>query len=752
MQPDDREVELQSIDTLRDDMPIPTAAAPQRGLTKAGKGEGLRYRHHSAWLLAVYLPLLVIPWVLTAIMMFRPINFPSYQDPTGNVTQTHLAILERWQTAARVLKTIAFTLGLPIVSALLAHGAVVYTQRSRPGQHLNGLQLFILADRMWTSVAKLTHLPKGSSSLYLWLATGLIVITALQPFLQSILIEDETKTIVTCKGHPRWFSGAGLGDSWSSCQRDGLNGVTVGFDPDPALLADCPQLLVFQRTLAKLIDASQADTQMYMWPDIQSARGVEGQFYADGAGRNNFYDVYSGRYSNYSFQNHAGYFVSSITNNTSTGVYREHAARMDSRVRCTNVTTSSFPRTCRGNLPFEANFSHPKTKVGICVEGDSRTAPWSTSRDRQEHSERLWLHVNSTYTQLEPGFTFKCESTSRRGWFELPNLHNNYVAGPLLDVWPSTEELEREFNDYKYPYYKDDMYPEREPPIRTTPSDWGWPALPYSVFPGSDEYLPTPGPLMTAAMAMFGNASVFHAAATANEESYNETVRQICEQVQLPFSRFDLEGTRFTSLVNPCRSFGGEYGDPELQTVIGSFFGQFQDGVVIQTALEVAMFFANEALLTLTTSQKYNYNKRPILSSVGDTVTKPKKSIPGLAIISLLVLLQVVGLLWLAAFIYSAPTWTGNLDADALAQMGAQIRDFGEPRPDLRDTESGSQFVVPLPTSTGLNQPAGQLLKGATDDAGHQKTAALLVGVKLDLEAEVHLTARVKGDIVVGLY
>ncbi|KAF7562836.1 hypothetical protein G7046_g1286 [Stylonectria norvegica] len=62
------------------------------------------------------------------------------------------------------------------------------------------------------------------------------------------------------------------------------------------------------------------------------------------------------------------------------------------------------------------------------------------------------------------------------------------------------------------------------------------------------------------------------------------------------------------------------------------------------------------------------------------------------------------------------------------------------------------QLVLPLPTSTGLSQPAGQLLRGATDDEGKLKTAALLVGIKLDLEAEVHLTARVKGDIVVGLY
>ncbi|KAK7228304.1 hypothetical protein V2G26_000474 [Clonostachys chloroleuca] len=63
-----------------------------------------------------------------------------------------------------------------------------------------------------------------------------------------------------------------------------------------------------------------------------------------------------------------------------------------------------------------------------------------------------------------------------------------------------------------------------------------------------------------------------------------------------------------------------------------------------------------------------------------------------------------------------------------------------------------AQFQVPLPTATGLNAPAGQIIKGAADDNGNLKDAALLLGIKLDLEAEVHLTARVKGDIVVGLY
>ncbi|GKT66299.1 hypothetical protein ColTof3_13638 [Colletotrichum tofieldiae] len=60
---------------------------------------------------------------------------------------------------------------------------------------------------------------------------------------------------------------------------------------------------------------------------------------------------------------------------------------------------------------------------------------------------------------------------------------------------------------------------------------------------------------------------------------------------------------------------------------------------------------------------------------------------------------------------------------------------------------------VPMPNLSGTaNGPVGNLLKGPVDDNGKLKSAALMVGIKLDLEAEVHLTARVRGDILVGLY
>ncbi|OTA93983.1 hypothetical protein M434DRAFT_30489 [Hypoxylon sp. CO27-5] len=74
--------------------------------------------------------------------------------------------------------------------------------------------------------------------------------------------------------------------------------------------------------------------------------------------------------------------------------------------------------------------------------------------------------------------------------------------------------------------------------------------------------------------------------------------------------------------------------------------------------------------------------------------------------------------------------------------------------PDHRgQTTTTAKHSLPMPGLSGsANGPIGNLLKGPVDDTGKLKDAALLVGIKLDLEAEVHATARVRGDIVVGLY
>lgn len=64
----------------------------------------------------------------------------------------------------------------------------------------------------------------------------------------------------------------------------------------------------------------------------------------------------------------------------------------------------------------------------------------------------------------------------------------------------------------------------------------------------------------------------------------------------------------------------------------------------------------------------------------------------------------------------------------------------------------GRKVATYPPSSSNLNRPAGSIVKGPVDDNGKLKDAALLLGIKLDLEAEIHLTARVRGDITIGLY
>ncbi|KAH7362686.1 hypothetical protein B0T11DRAFT_328722 [Plectosphaerella cucumerina] len=78
-------------------------------------------------------------------------------------------------------------------------------------------------------------------------------------------------------------------------------------------------------------------------------------------------------------------------------------------------------------------------------------------------------------------------------------------------------------------------------------------------------------------------------------------------------------------------------------------------------------------------------------------------------------------------------------------------------QPTYQGSPNGSKALtgpgLPMPGLSGPpNGPIGNLLKGAVGEDGKLKDAGLMVGIKLDLEAEVHLTARVRGDVLVGLY
>ncbi|TDZ39112.1 hypothetical protein C8035_v005705 [Colletotrichum spinosum] len=567
----------------------------------------LKYRKASIWLLAMYLPFLIVPWCLTCVMMFRPISFPAYLNQNSPVTVEDARSMESWLTAVNILSKIGATMAIPVVSAILAHAAVVYSQRRKPSDTLNAYQLVALADRGWLDFPTLRRsFTAGpvSASWFLWQGALIMLLVVAQPSLQSLFVKTCSAVVLTCEDD--------VTSRHAHCiYQYSTRYMAVGFDPEPGELEHCPQDVVTGNVLKKSLIVGHDDLQPHLWPEREQA---DTRFLSR---------YYENRLNSFMDGSLETFFVSAIPYGTLTGALRSHAMRLNSSVTCTH--TDKYPDPCPGDRPFVKTFSRGSDlKARVCVPGDYSKVPWTTSRDRQDIKEEMWITRNSTPSATSYiDYTLYCEVSSTRGYFELGNEHNSFTPGPLLDKWPSVEELEREFSDYassdaqRAGRADKDLYPMRMSPSYEVADTRTWRA---SNWFGTRE-LPTPGPLMTAALSIFGNGSFFHAATQAVEEDYDEVARALCAK----------------------------------------------------RLLGTAVFLANEALLTSTASEGWRSAAREVYSSPGTTVMKPKKTTTGIVVVSVLIGLQVACLVALVYYTCSVPTWTAKLDAFAMAQVGAQL-------------------------------------------------------------------------------
>lgn len=155
--------------------------------------------------------------------------------------------------------------------------------------------------------------------------------------------------------------------------------------------------------------------------------------------------------------NNPRYFASAVLNGTTTGVLRHHALRLNSTVTC--QAGGPVPSSCSGPQPFFTQYQHAGPissgiTASVCVEGDHSSSPWTRSRDRQDITEKMWISVQvdqafrERLAQPVTPFVISCTASSTRGYFELGNYQNDQVFGPLLEKWPSQEDIEQNFNDY----------------------------------------------------------------------------------------------------------------------------------------------------------------------------------------------------------------------------------------------------------------------------------------------------------------
>jgi hypothetical protein len=110
----------------------------------------LQRRPRALLLIAFYIPLLVIPWTLTCIMIHRPLRLPQYIKYRCRFAEADFDQNEQAQTWVDVLNSIRAIVTIPLVGAVLAQTVVVYTQRKRKSQKLQLYETFTLADRSWS--------------------------------------------------------------------------------------------------------------------------------------------------------------------------------------------------------------------------------------------------------------------------------------------------------------------------------------------------------------------------------------------------------------------------------------------------------------------------------------------------------------------------------------------------------------------------------------------------------------------------
>ena len=140
-------------------------------------------RHLPAiYLVIFYIPLVLVPWIATIVLSYRPISKPTYYYPEGFSLKEYNR-MQSWVTAILVLNSIASLLAVPVVSFVIAQSAVVFSQKRAPTRQLSVRDIFAFADRAWTDISVLYKLirAKGNGSrafnTFMSLAAGLLLIS-----------------------------------------------------------------------------------------------------------------------------------------------------------------------------------------------------------------------------------------------------------------------------------------------------------------------------------------------------------------------------------------------------------------------------------------------------------------------------------------------------------------------------------------------------------------------------------------------
>ncbi|KAK4175095.1 hypothetical protein QBC36DRAFT_379638 [Triangularia setosa] len=613
---------------------------------RRGPASSLRYYGTAAVIAVSYLALLIMPWVLTCILHYRPIaaGRPCYEGLPGRTASRRYPALDtnkgpQFLFAIQALNAVTTLVSIPVILALLARAAVVYSQRRTSKQTLNARQLFTLADGGWLT---------GVYTPLSIFAVSLLAMAVTLPLVRSLIVSTETIAVA---------------NSTSGNILD-MPGYLIAHDVDPAELAMVGQYDAVGKTRSRLLSTSFIQAEPHVW-DVEhyqlAVTNIRGS-------------VQPGRY-----------FVSKIPIGTNTGMIRAHALRLNSSAPvCTHIPEEDFPSPCPGPKPFvtsmatNGGFPYEDFFVNICVPGN-QSASW----DRQEITEQLYLQVkNSELISHLQNYTMVCTVNTTRGFFELPNFHNGLAPGPLVDFVPSNGELMAPLNSWWYDFPAQNL----SEPWKTSGKTSTWRQSPKTLEEIRSGTVVAPGPLSISAQALFGPGSFFHEARRLSIDSnatWWNAYRTMCTGTGIPF----VEELMLRPGSGSCIEVGvdGKFMDESraARQVVGLlrvFFNRLF--TPSSSEIDTAISFANEAVLTIWPYSSFSRNLvRPIFYTPKAEAVKPRIAggIAGIAVISVLLGLQALGIIFLTLYVYSSPTWTETLDSLAIVRIANQLGSDAEP-------------------------------------------------------------------------
>ncbi|KAK4183199.1 hypothetical protein QBC35DRAFT_508491 [Podospora australis] len=581
--------------------------------------DSLRYFRFKTTVLAVlvYLTILITPWILTVTIASRPIWLKkgSYYEPPDYNSVVRQETADKYMRAIQILDSITSVIAIPFIIALLGRAAVVYSQRSRVMRQLSAGQLFALADGRWFS----TRL--GTFTVF---SVALIFVALPLPLLRSLLVTTKTVPILSDR---KW--------------RYQSDKYMIGQHADPISIQYTRQFSVVEDVRHALAASQPLDGWApSSWPDL---------------------------------------FYSSIPSGAHTGMFRTHALRYNTSVECKNSTTFNptsvtFPSSCGGEGSFKGQWrTAAYYDLEVCAPGPHGISPWKNVTDRQDIEEEVFIRLTfprdfgdgdgDRWGNFE--YIHHCTAKTTRGPFELPNYHNNGTAGPLIDKIPEItgdEDKSWHMGELDTSGYHSSMYDQ-------------WYEDPYQ--DSYDPQLYAAGPLMTSTLALFGNTSFLNTMNFTSSSNPNgtattfEAFRNLCVTGSIPFGRWEFENT-CGGLMQKDPSRVADY---QLRNLLDNWYAAFLLNQP-QNWLGRAANLANRATLK-NALLRSTYKNRVYFAPKVD-LKIPDVSLGAIIAISIVLGLQVLGIVLLLVFIFSAPTWTERLDALAIARIAARLDDGGQ--------------------------------------------------------------------------